>query len=710
MTDFRIADTFTASLTRLTAQEQKAAKTTAFDLQMDPSAPGLSFHKLDRAQDKSFWSVRVNADIRLIVHRTAASLLLAYVDHHDNAYRWAERRKIERHPTTGAMQLVEIRERVEEVTIPRARPEPAVSGGPAFTVHIPKTPEVKQPATKSALFGNLTKIELMGFGVPADWVNDVRAATEDTLLSTITHLPQEAQEALLRLAVGEKPEPPAVIAPEADPFTHPDAQRRFRVMGNAEELRLALDYPWDKWAVFLHPAQAALTTRSFAGPARVSGSAGTGKTIVALHRAVELARRHPAAKVLLTTFTKPLANALRYKVQLLAGHQPDVLARIAVEALNDLAYGLYNQTFGAPNIAAISIIRGALQTAAAGVEGHKFSPQFLMSEWDEVVDAWQVRSWDAYRDVPRLGRKTRVGGKQREVLWAIFEATRAALDQRQLITWPDLFARLTDHVAAAPVPLFDHAVVDECQDLNVAQARFLAALAGSRADGLFFAGDLGQRIFQQPFSWRALGLDVRGRSSTLRINYRTSHQIRQKADKLLPSAMADVDGVSEQRRGTVSLFEGPDPTVTLVASTAAEQTLVGQWLSEQIAAGLKPDEIAVFVRSEAELDRARAAVAASGHEAFELTDKADAQTGKVVVSTMHLAKGHEFRVVVVMACDEEVVPLADRIDTVSDEAELEAVYDTERHLLYVACTRARDRLLITGIAPGSVFLADMGGT
>jgi len=208
--EFRIADTFTDSLGRLTAQEQKAVKTTAFDLQMDASAPGLSFHKLDRAVDKNFWSVRVNADIRLIVHRGAASLLLAYVDHHDKAYRWAERRKIERHPTTGAMQLVEVRERVEELS-PKPKPAAATPG--------PK------------LFAGLRKLEIMAFGVPEEWVNDVREATEASLFDLLPHLPQEAQESLLRLAVGEKlavPEPvPADSA--ADPFAHPDAQQSLPV-------------------------------------------------------------------------------------------------------------------------------------------------------------------------------------------------------------------------------------------------------------------------------------------------------------------------------------------------------------------------------------------------------------------------------------------------------------------------------------------------
>ena len=122
--DFRIADTFTDSLARLTGEEQKAAKTTAFDLQMNPASPGLSFHKLDKVKDKRFWSVRVSDDVRLIVHRTPESLLLCYVDHHDKAYAWAERRKLETHPSTGAAQLVEIRERVEEIVVPVYVPAP----------------------------------------------------------------------------------------------------------------------------------------------------------------------------------------------------------------------------------------------------------------------------------------------------------------------------------------------------------------------------------------------------------------------------------------------------------------------------------------------------------------------------------------------------------------------------------------------------------
>ena len=695
--DFLIADTFTSSLGRLTPQEQKAAKVTAFELQMDPSAPSLSFHKLDRAQDKNFWSVRVNADIRIIVHRTPNSFLLAYVDHHDAAYGWAERRKLERHPTTGAMQLVEVRHKVEErvVVQPVAAPQ-----SPQAAPMVPAKSSVR-------LFDKLLKPELMSFGVPEEWIEDVRSATEDNLLDVISHLPQEAGEALLRLAVGEKPEPQPVTPLETDPFKHPDAQRRFRVLTNVDELKLALDYPWDKWTVFLHPAQADLTKRNFNGPARVAGSAGTGKTIVALHRAIVLARTNPNARVLLTTFSRALANSLRRKVVLLAGEDTALAKRINVDALSNVGYALYTKARGQPNIAPASTINNLLAKAAGEVEGHKFSNPFLASEWADIVDAWHLSTWEAYRDVPRLGRRTRVGGKQREVLWTIFERLRAMLAERKLVTWSDVFAVASEACAKWPAPVFDFAIVDECQDLSVPQARFLAALGGGRPNALFFAGDAGQRIFQSPFSWKSLGLDVRGRATTLRINYRTSHQIRTQADRLLPPVVEDVDENKENRKGTVSLFDGPPPAISLLASEEAERAAVADWIKARLAAGGKPEEIAVFVRSDAELSRARAAVKAAGQQAYQLDDKSDAEGGSVTISTMHLAKGHEFRAVAVMCCDEEILPLAERINSASDEGELEEVYNTERHLLYVACTRARDWLFVTGVKPGSEFLADM---
>ncbi len=283
---------------------------------------------------------------------------------------------------------------------------------------------------------------------------------------------------------------------------------------------------------------------------------------------------------------------------------------------------------------------------------------------------------------------------------------RAGLAERRAVTWPELFSRLAAHIARRKSP-FDYVVVDEAQDVGVAELRFLAALGAKRNDGLFFTGDLGQRIFQLPFSWRALGVDVRGRSFTLRINYRTSHQIRVQADRLLPQAVSDVDGLSEDRRGTISVFNGQAPEIKTFDDPQQESEAVGDWIKGRLQDGVQPHEIGVFVRSPRELRRARAAVKQAGAASVELSDKIEITEGRLSVGTMHLAKGLEFRAVAVMACDDEIVPSQERIENVGDEADLEEVYVSERHLLYVACTRARDRLLVTGVEPASEFLGDL---
>lgn len=685
--DFRVASTFIDSLTRLTGDEQKAIKTTAFDLQLNPANPGMQFHKLNKAKDKNFWSVRVSSDIRLIVHKTADSLLLCYVDHHDKAYDWAERRKLEPHPKTGAAQLVEIRERVQEVFIP---------------TYI----EAALPITeKEKIFGNLSDEALLSYGIPVEWLDDVRNSDEDTILALTEHLPAEAAEALLELATGGTPKARAT-APVA-PFEHPDAQRRFRVINDVEELARALEYPWDKWTIFLHPAQQELIGKDYAGPARVAGSAGTGKTIVALHRATYLARTNPDARVLLATFSDTLANALRVRLRRLISNEPRLGERIDVHSINAIGIRLYQSRFGNAKLASPTDIAESLQEAASQIPDHKFHQRFLVTEWEQIVDAWQLDSLDAYRNVRRLGRKTTIPKKQQTILWSIFERLRENLAERGLITTSALFTKLAASIAKERASPFDFAVVDEAQDLTVAHLRFFAALGGKRPNSLFFAGDLGQRIFQQPFSWLELGVDIRGRSQNLTVNYRTSHQIRTQSDRLLGAEISDLDGNLQDRSSTVSVFNGPIPSIQVLKTEQEEIETVGKWISDRAKEGVVSHEFGIFVRSPAQLPRARAAVEKAEVPFKILDEKVEGTSNYASISTMHLAKGLEFRAVVVMACDDEVIPLQGRIETVGDDADLQEVYDTERHLLYVACTRARDYLLITAVKPASEFLDDM---
>ena len=715
-----LADTFTASLGKLANAEQKQAKLAAFDLQADPARPGLKMHRIDKSRDPNFWSLRASQDLRIIVHKTGDSILLAYVGHHDEAYGWAERRKIEVHPTTGTLQIVEVREKIAEIaptdrqsSFDLALETGVASGGgnvtnaarPAPDMGEPKARQPVRPAPKSrvAIFKSLDEAALLSIGVPTDWIADVRAASEDGFFELAGHLPPEAAEALLVFAAsGNLPEPAGSRAEdEADPFKRPDTQRRFRVIDGAEELKAALDWPFEKWAVFLHPSQRAIADRHFSGPARIAGSAGTGKTVVALHRIVSALNSDPSSRVLLTTFSEPLANALGRKLAILTETRPALMERVTVASFVGAARQLHALATGRePKLAGDALVDQLLRRGAEEA-GEAVADNFLQSEWRHVVDAWQIADLETYGAVPRMGRKTRLSATRRAALWPVFSSVRQELARHSLMTEASLFAAVTDHWSKRSEKPFDRIVVDEAQDLGVAELRMLAAIAPNKADALFFAGDLGQRIFQQPFSWKGLGIDVRGRSSTLRVNYRTSHQIRRSADRLLPPEIRDVDGLEDDRRGIVSVFEGVEPEIILAADEDEEAAAVANFLKARLEEGTPPAEIGLFVRDTVHKARAIAAAKAAGMALDVPNDAAP------TIGTMHLAKGLEFRAVAVLGCDEDALPSAERLATVADEFELDEVMATERQLLYVACTRARDHLLVSGVSPGSFFIEEM---
>lgn len=665
---FLIADTFTESITRLTAAEQKAVKTTTFDLQVNPSHPSLKFHRVDRARDKHFWSVRAGSDLRIIVHKTTDTFVLCYAGHHDDAYQWAERRRLEAHPVTGAAQLVEFHERVQEILVPRYVAEP--------------------------LCAHLTDQQLLSWGVPDDWLDAIRAADEDQLLSIAEHLPAEAGEVLIHVAAGGMP--PVPEPAPVTPFDHPEAQRRFRVVEGVEELERALEYPWDRWLVFLHPDQRAIVEKDWGGPARVRGSAGTGKTVVALHRAVHLARTDDTARVLLTTFSTVLAGHLSTQLKRLVGNETRIAERIEVVSMDDLARRMWR---GA-RIAEDGEIAEWIGELFSAVTEPVISLEFVRAEWLHVVDLHNLKTWEGYRDFRRIGRKTRLVENRRQTLSALYQNLRARISEAGAISWGAVYYELAQEFASDRSRPYTHIVADEAQDISPAQLVFLGALAGSNTNGLFFAGDTGQRIFRQPFAWSTLGIEVRGRSRILHVNYRTSHQIRNVADRLLDAVVRDPDGYDEHRDRTVSVFNGPQPLVLTCSSQEEEKRKVAQWITERVFEGIPPQTIGLCVRSKAQRERAAAAVR-------EAALSCDCDHADLRVITMHEAKGLEFRAMVVMACDDEVVPLQERIEKVGDEADLEEVYTTERSLLYVACTRAREQLLVTGVEPASEFLNDM---
>lgn len=678
--NFILAKTFTDSLAKLDAALQSQVKATVFDFQQNPKQPGFQFHRIDRAKDKHMWSARVNDDLRMVIHHQEDRMVFCYVAHHDDAYAWGERRRIEPNPVTGAAQFVEIKERVEEIT---------------------KT-IVREVVRDPPIFQRYEGDYLLALGVPVEWLDAVLAVDMAGLEKLEGHLPAEAFERLLQLACGE-PVPRPVVTPTADPYAHPDARRRFVVLDDRAEFRRALEHPWEQWLVFLHPTQRAVVQRRFQGPSRVTGSAGTGKSVVAIHRAAQLAKAVASGEVLLTTYSRTLASRLAQNLALLLpneGGRP----RVVVEHLHKLARDRWTKATGRSftpldTKLLAQLVEEAVVRAAPKIP---LSLAFVRAEWEAVVDPWGIRTWESYRSATRTGRSTPMGLKQRQEVWKVFDALHAILRERRWMSWNQLCYECAQTLGSKPP--FRHVIADECQDFGPAELTLLRSLAPPGADDLFLCGDAGQRIFRAKFPWAALGIDVRGRSTRLKVNYRTTEQIRRFADRLIPSAIDEEDGESASR-ATVSVLSGPTPETKSCATVAEEVSAVAAWVRALLTDGYAPRELAVFARTEAVLrDRALRALAAAGVEAHTLHDDEAVSPTKASYGTMHRAKGLEFRAVVVMGCEEGVLPSPKALE-IEDDADREAALEQERQLLYVATTRARERLLVTAAGRASVFLA-----
>jgi hypothetical protein len=679
-----LAQPFTKRLAQMTNQDQKVIRDAVMSMHLDivgsgTPRPGLRWHDL---AGPNMFSISPNKDLRVILYHRGEDYVVLYTDHHDAAYRWADRRRLEVHPYTGAMQLVEIEERTEVVTTAEERPEVVA---------------IVSEQTQEHVFGGYDPEYLLQLGVPERYVQTVRHATLSNAHQLLELLPEDVSVRLLGLLSGELVVPPEPLI--GDPFQHPDALSLFMVAENEAELEAALSGDWQDWMVFLHPSQRRLAERTYTGPARVTGGAGTGKTVVALHRAARLARQ--GGRVLLTTYSRSLAHHLERRMNQLL---PDVAlrAKVRVSTVHNLAHELADQ-HRLPRGRALSStdeLRGALARAARETSSD-LDLAFLTSEWRGVIEAQGVRSWEAYRDVRRTGRGTALGVRQRRAVWNVIQRFRSNLSAERQFTWRTVCDAIADGLAGQ-APTFEHVIADEAQDLGPSELRFLLALTSDGPDRLLLSMDEGQRIYQTGFPLKNLGLNFQGRSARLTLNYRTSRQIRTFADQVLPSTLKDADDDTESRQ-TLSRFMGPEPEVFRAGSPELELQRAGEWLNARIAEGLDLSELAVFTRHDPE-STARRLQELTGHATHVATKDDVAPPGRIVVSTMHHAKGLEFRAVAILGVNEDSLPSARRLAELQDPGDRETLIQQEGHLLYVATTRARDWLLLTYSGTPSRFL------
>ena len=685
MSAVNISKTFSASTKKLSTPDRGRVLDFLTKFMEDPSSPGFNFETIEGAKDRSIKSARITQDLRTILHQSDQMLTLLYAGHHEDAYRWAERRRVENHPVTGTLQIVETTESVQaeiEATAP--------------TYEAPR------------VFADYDDDYLLSLGLPKDWLTITRQIqNDDQLLAVCQKLPEEVAESLLTLSTGELVTPPQPMAPTAPVEQNPDNLRRFWVVQDAAELTNILDRPIEDWVRFLHPSQRLLVSKDFNGPAKVSGAAGTGKTVVGMHRARRLAAE--GKRVLLTSFVTTLCRNIERNIHVLcAGTQREfdgsTESRITVSTVHKQALALAKKTH--PKIHPLDSDKiEALVKRHHGHGSYLFDTGFLITEWNGVIAPQGISTWEEYRDAVRTGRGKPLTIKQRKDCWKVFARVWEDLTASQAYPWSGICRLAREAIESGVVESpFDAVVVDEVQDLQPQDLQFLAALASKDPGNLMVLGDAGQRIYPGGFSLKKLGIDVRGRSHILRINYRTTEQIRRFADGLLASASDDFDAGAEDRRSQ-SLLNGPVPEVKQFPNDNEQVNyVVGQILS-LIKQGLSPREIAVFARSGKHLKSVRDALANAGLEIESLSDNEDlAEVSGINVGTMHRAKGLEFKVVFVVNCNRGVVPHAFTLSKLKDQGDFDAGYERERQLLYVAITRARDEVFVTSVGKPSEFL------
>lgn len=605
--------------------------------------------------------------------------------------------------------LVDIRVRGDayKKNIPSGFVEPASAETPEYKRETPPYP-IKTPDTR--LFDDHNNRYLLSLGVPADALSIVREFRNQEDIETGLDVGSYGYNVacrLLDLAQGKH-----VVPPEVDPVDQreeaSDTRQPVYVIED-ERLKRYLDAPWERWVTFLSREQRAIVDQDFRGPAKVTGTAGTGKTLVALHRAGRLAEA--GHKVLLTTYGRTLSQnldrSLRYSIDDLNARKRIKVSTVHARVL-EMVRKAGKEVEPTGRYDAHAALKAEFHESMVG-KLELFSRSDVVSEWDEVIQLQGIEKWEQYRDARRHGRGKGMNATNRELLWPIFEGTRKRLYDQGKMTWSDLCILGASLLQSGQISSpFDAVIVDEVQDLSVPEIRFLWQLAHHRPENFMVVGDAGQRIYPGGYSLRRLGVDVRGRSKQLMTNYRTTREIRLLADTIGHPQADDMDSGTEERNDTRDdRLGGPDPELRPFRTREEEhQALVHQvkkWIKK--GSNYKGADVGVFYRTKWLVADIAKSLSQSGVGVLRLGANTDLGRPGVRVGTMHRAKGLEFKAVWVAGVEAGRLPLSKAVDAAADQAGRDDAINMERSLLYVAMTRARHHLTLSWSGRPSEFLS-----
>ena len=695
-----LAEGFLSAFARLPSQQQRKVTTMLSRFAADPTSPGLNFERVHHALSPNVRSVRLGRGYRAILQQAPRGNehLLLWADKHDEAYEWATRHRCDINPETGALQIYR----------PAHEQRPRHQG-----------PQPVRPSGPTGPFAVLKRRQLVRLGVPDAMVDEIHSSRgdgEDIIDSMRDRLPREGYEGLFYFLAGdsyedilrerETSEEDVDTSDFAKALQRRESLARFTIVDNQRDLEAMLNAPLEKWRVFLHPTQRQIANRDWNGPVRVLGAAGTGKTVVAMHRARWLARQgRSEAKILFVTFNRNLANDIRQNLRQICSEQE--MDRIDVKNLDAWVYGFLKR-HGYGFSITYQLDPESWSEALSDRPGDLTLPQgFYEAEWNQVVQANGVQTLTDYKRVSRVGRGAPLYRSVRVKVWRVFERYQQLLAAKGLRTRDDAYQDTMDLIERSPEgPPFSSVIVDEAQDLSAQGFRVIRSLAAPGRNDLFITGDCHQRIYGSKIVLGRCGVNIRGRSRKLRLNYRTTEETRDWASRLLDGRdIDDLDGGTDDNRNIQSLTSGPRPLVRSFGNLEEQSEAVVEYLQGLVQQGTDLRDVCVVARTTHLRNAAKEAVEAAGIPSTLIEAHGDdRQAEGVRIATMHRVKGLEFERVVLVSANEEFLPLSKVMRRATDAKEIEATETRERALIYVAASRAKQELLVLSYGKSSSLL------
>ena len=687
-----MGDSFMDALLRLPQKIQKKTKEMITKFKQNPTSPGLNYEKI-KSRDKRIRSLRVDQDYRAIVLQADNSntFLLLWVDKHDAAYDWAEGRTCSVNANTGAIQVIDVNQ---------------IEAAPAKVI-LPEKPAEKELPD---IYQQFTDADLAGVGVTdlmLPLIRSIKSENEiETLLNTI---PKTTYEALFMLGLGENYDevrdelgiiPDATYdAEDFDSALELDQNKQhFSAITDDAELEALLNAPMDKWRVYLHPSQRKLVTANFNGPARVLGGAGTGKTVVAMHRAKFLANKcSENERIFFTTFTKSLIQDIKNNLQKICSF--DEIQKIEINHIDAWCHDfLIRQNMPCEVAYGSNPLRKKLWDSSLTYnEESSIDDAFLKDEWDKVIQYHDLESLQDYLRIARAGRHSRLSRIQRKRIWPVFAEYRSLLMENNLFEPADMFRAARILILSRDIRVgFKHIIADEVQDLHPQALRLLRAIVPEdqfKQNDLFLVGDGHQNLYGHHIVFSQLGINIMGRGKRLKINYRTPEESRRWACLVLKgTSVSNLDGELDSNKGYISLITGPDPTFVSAKTFDEEVKTIAEWIN-QIKSDDPTKVVCVTAGTNAEIDALATELPKYGVSNLHhiTTSNHDCnESAPVRLITHHRIKGLEFDHVCISGCSQQKW-------SGYSGSRLSAA----KCLLHVAATRTKNSLLIT--ATGQVF-------